>query len=424
MSGSQEKRGDAAEVAQLATELERVRRRVAELEDQNSQLHRRDRQKDEFISNISHELRTSLASVRNVISNALAGVTGELNPKLKRSLQIADENIRRFGTIVSDLLDVTRLEAGRIVLHRTPQEPLRLIAAVIASFEEEAAKAGLTLRQETELPPVTVFFDGNRIAQVLGNLIGNAIKFTPWGGTITVRAMLMDAKHEPLSGLDLRSIPEGTALAIRVEDTGEGIEADRLERIFDRFEQAGNEEESAASGLGLGLFISRQFVLLHGGEIWAEAPHDGGSRFTFTLPLLRHEAIFRAAFADRLQTAALHQYSTALLLIDLAPSEAVDEPSLSISLEPEMPPLFETIRVVLRRKSDTVLWRGGARFAIFLPQTEGRDADAVARRILEALADEGIPTSGTGAPRIGIAAYPEDGASAEAIIAKAEERGS
>ena len=383
MAGAGENRKGKGDASERASELEGLKRRVAELERSSEELRRRDRQKDEFISNVSHELRTSLASVKNVIANALAGVSGELSDKLRRSLLIADDNIKRFSHIINDLLDVARLESGKMAMHRSMVDPVRVVAGVVGSFEEDAAKRGITLRSGWEVPPMFIFMDGDRIAQVVGNLIGNALKFTPWGGTVGVRGLVLGSNRKPLSGDGLKSIPPDAAFAIEVADTGPGIDAERIEKIFDRFEQSeASPNHAGEEGLGLGLAICRQIVKLHGGAIWASTGEHGGAVFTFTIPFLGNEEMFREALADRIRTAGIHHYPLSLVLSDFAASGAH-----ASELGDELAMQVETvIRQVLRRKSDTLMWRGAGRFAVILPQTTPEEAAAVARRIFEAAA--------------------------------------
>ncbi|HPQ80178.1 MAG TPA: ATP-binding protein [bacterium] len=406
----------------LAAELEKERARAAELERSNEELRRRDRQKDEFIGNVSHELRTSLASVKNVIANALAGVSGELPDKLRRSLLIADENIKRFSNIINDLLDMARLESGKMAMHRSPVDPVRVVAGVVASFEEEAAKRGINLSSSWEVPPMFVFMDGDRIAQVVGNLIGNALKFTPWGGKVGVRGLVVRPDCSEISGDELRSMPEDAAFAIEVSDTGPGIEGERIERIFDRFEQSETRaNDSHDEGLGLGLAICKQIVALHHGKIWAKNREGGGTQFVFTIPFMSNEETFLHAVSDRLRIAGIHHYPLSLVLVDFA---CAGSPDTAPSEETVMQ--IETLlRQVLRRKSDTLMWRGDGRFAVILPQTTVEEARAVSRRIFEATA-QARWTSGSEAVRLmarfAVAGTPGDPDTAEEFIAAAESR--
>lgn len=407
-----------------ATALEEARARVEELERENAELRRRDQLRDEFINNISHELRTSLSAVKNVISNALDGVAGELSDRLRRSLLLADDNIRHFTQIINDLLDVARLESGRMALHRSPTDPMRVVTGLATSHEEEAAKRGIELRTDWTVPPMSVFMDGSRISQIIGNLIGNAVKFTPWGGTITVRGYLCSAMGLPLEGEELSRMPEGAQFAVSVSDTGPGIDAKRIEKIFDRYEQAGTVvHRPGEEGLGLGLTICRHLVALHGGRIWAENIPAGGARLTFTIPFLSRGEMFHEALADRVRTALIHRYALALILLEATPEQTTAAhgefpEALAVQVE-------AVIRQVLRRKADTLLWLGSSSFAVILPQTSREDGRVVLDRLLEA-ALQAEPRIGTKRVRLrtrgAIVGLPENGESPEELTAAAEKQ--
>jgi signal transduction histidine kinase len=171
-----------------------------------------------------------------------------------------------MNRLIEDLLDVTRVEAGRLQLDRKPQDLVRAIAEAVTLFEPAIAEKSIALREEIpdDLPPASV--DAARIVQVLQNLVSNAVKFTPPGGEIAIRA----------------AAENGEAL-IAVRDTGTGIPAEHLPRLFDRFWQATG---SRRGGAGLGLAIAKGIIEAHGGRIWVESEVGRGSTFTFALPAL------------------------------------------------------------------------------------------------------------------------------------------
>ena len=371
---------------------------------------KRDEQKNEFIGNVSHELRTAVAPVRNVISNALAGVNGELDTKLRRSLIMADDNIQRFGIIIADLLDVTRLESGRIALHRTLTDPIRALANAVATFSGEASRAGVTITQEAHILPSKTFMDSNRIGQVLGNLLGNAIKFTPWGGNISCQIFLQSSDGESLTGSDLKTIPENSRIAFQISDTGCGIPPSMMEIIFKRTGQAKAKSRDGETGLGLGLYISQQLIELHGGKIDVSSKVDEGSTFTFTIPILSEEEIFTLSLTDRLTISSIHQYETSIILLDLPNTESVER-------------IGEIIRDVLRRKSDTVIHRGGKKFGLILPQTDATDTSTVIRRLNDAFeSSDDIIQNENNSIRMSASTFPADGESAGELIAIAEKK--
>lgn len=239
-----------------------------------------DELKASFVANVTHELRTPLIATEKSISLMLSKATGPLTESQEQFLAIAQRNLKRLGALLNDLLDLSKLEAGRMTLKPAPSSIEKLITESVESLDTWAKSKSITIAQKIQehLPPANI--DPDRIIQVLNNLIGNAIKFTQHNGTITVEAVLQV------------NAPE---LAVSVCDTGIGIENENLIRIFDKFyqvstprskEPARGERVSAdSSGTGIGLSVAKEIVELHGGKIWAESQKGAGARFTFTLPL-------------------------------------------------------------------------------------------------------------------------------------------
>jgi signal transduction histidine kinase len=170
----------------------------------------------------------------------------------------------RMSRLVGDLLDVVSMESGVLQLSLSEQDASNLVPEIMESFERTATARQLAMTSEVARGPVLARFDHDRILQVLTNLVGNAMKFTPVGGRIAVRLM---------------PAPEG--ILFTVSDSGCGIAADQVEAMFERFAQVG---EGVQRGLGLGLYIARCIVTAHGGKIWAESEPGKGSAFHFTLP--------------------------------------------------------------------------------------------------------------------------------------------
>jgi signal transduction histidine kinase len=221
--------------------------------------------REEFLAIVSHDLRTPL----NVIAVGAALLAerypvGARDPDFSRTLARIQRAAAQMGGMLSDLLDATRFEHGRFRLAPHTGDALALVRECATAFDAIAQVNGVTLHVEAPAGPVPSRFDHARILQVLSNLVRNALQFTASGGTITVR---------------VAAEPQGCR--IEVSDTGAGIPADELQRIFDRFHQVGNTDRR---GLGLGLYISKAIVDAHGGRIWAESEIGRGSRFSFTLP--------------------------------------------------------------------------------------------------------------------------------------------
>jgi PAS domain S-box-containing protein len=225
-----------------------------------------------FYHTLSHELKTPLTSAREFISIVIDGLAGPLNETQLEYLGVAKESCDQLRLYINDLLDVTRLETGkmRIEFHTLPL--VALVERVVEMLAPAAAGKGVSLicDCQPDLPAVPI--DRQRILQVLTNLTTNAIKFTPAGGHI--RLILREAPADP------------ECLQVNVCDTGRGIPEDQLDMIFNRRYQANHNDQSAdsQSGLGLGLYICQELVDLHGGRIWVESEIGKGSTFSFVVP--------------------------------------------------------------------------------------------------------------------------------------------
>ena len=228
-----------------------------------------DSMKNEFVSMVSHELRTPLAAMRGATENLLAGITGELNQVQNNCILLIGRNIERLSRLISDLLDISRIEAGKIQIIKQPVDIAALVNESL-NFLKEIAKGkniSLTANCPEGIPQVEA--DSDRLIQVITNLVGNALKFTPNGGKITVDVSKKD-----------------DSLQIDVSDTGSGIPYQDLEKIFDKFYQVTRlNNQAVIKGTGLGLTIAKGIVEKHGGKIWVESEVGKGSKFSFTLPV-------------------------------------------------------------------------------------------------------------------------------------------
>lgn len=238
-----------------------------ELEQKNKKLERYDKVKSDFVSNVSHELRTPLTPIREAVSLVLDETTGKINQNQKKFLSIAKKNIDRLSLLINDLLDISRVEAGRIELDKEPIDMKSIIKDVLETFKQEATQKGIASNAKCPPDICQVYADRDKIIQVLSNLISNAIKFTEKGQ------------------ISVNSENKGSYIQISVTDTGKGIPIGELETIFDKFKQIKRKAGPGAIGTGLGLAISKGIVEAHGGKIWAESKGEGkGSTFIFTLP--------------------------------------------------------------------------------------------------------------------------------------------
>lgn len=233
----------------------------------NQQLQELDRMKDAFLSMVTHELRTPLTVISGITEMFEAGIYGDLTGKQAEQFRQIALQAQRLRQLVNDLLDLSKMEAGMMRLRRETVNPQTLICNVIEQLEMVAAQAGVTFKTETVSDLPQIYCDGQRVEQVLTNLVSNAIKFTPPGGQISISA---EAEHDQVRFV--------------VADTGRGIPTEALPRVFDKFFQVQSSTESGTKGTGLGLAIVKHIVELHGGAVGVESEAGQGSRFYFTLP--------------------------------------------------------------------------------------------------------------------------------------------
>ncbi len=230
--------------------------------------------KSKFISNVSHELRTPLVAVRNSIIIVLSEKIGSLKEDQKKYLSIAEKNIKQLSRFIDDLLDISKMEAKKMELHPASASIETLINETCETLEPWAWTKNIIIVKNVQSNIPDIKMDRERIAQVFINLIGNSIKFTPAGGIITVEAKL-------------KTEESGNLLLVRVIDTGPGIAKEEIPKLFNRFQQLGGERPNdKISGTGLGLYISKELIELHGGAICVESEPGKGAIFAFTLPVV------------------------------------------------------------------------------------------------------------------------------------------
>lgn len=245
----------------------RVVERTRELEDARDEAKRADRVKTAFLSTVSNELRTPLNSILGFTDVLLQGLSGPLADAQQRQLGIVRDSAVHLRALIEDVLDISRIEAGQMALEIGPIELHDLISRRMASFETEAARKDLAL-SSTIAPAIgSIRSDSRRVAQILNNLLSNAVKFTT-SGSVTLIAERT-----------------GDGIAIEVRDTGPGIEAQDIDKLFRPFSQVTRPGGRIPEGTGLGLAISRQLAIALGGDVSVESEPGRGSTFCLTLPL-------------------------------------------------------------------------------------------------------------------------------------------
>ncbi len=288
------KRSD--ELGELAKSFCSMARQLQEsfatLEAKNTELERLDKLKDEFLANTSHELRTPLNGMIGIAESMIDGATGPVSEIQQKNLSLIAHSGHRLAALINDILDFSKLKHKTIELQLKPIG-VREIAEVVLTLSQPLIRnkdLQLINAIPSDLPPVEA--DENRLQQILYNLVGNAIKFTS-SGTVEISAIAVDAppleteeQQNPTPLVSPLFRGDGANhLAITITDTGIGIPDDKLDRIFESFEQADGSTAREYGGTGLGLAVTKKLVELHGGEITVESTVGEGSRFTFTLPV-------------------------------------------------------------------------------------------------------------------------------------------
>ena len=257
------------ELEQLNRTLEqRVRHRTHELQAANEKLKELDHLKSTFVSVVSHELRTPMTSIKGYVENLLDGLAGALTDKQTRSLERVKHNIDRLTRMINELLDLSKIEAGRLELTLSPIALTDIAEDIVESYQASAREKSIRLQSNIDPSLPLVMGDPDKLSRILINLVHNAIKFTEQGGDIRVEAQAQNERF----------------IEIAVIDSGKGIPKQEIDKIFDKFYWS----ESApveSRGAGLGLAIAKNLIELHGGTIHVESAVGEGSRFAFTIPI-------------------------------------------------------------------------------------------------------------------------------------------
>ncbi len=231
-----------------------------------------DKMKDDFISIASHELKTPMAAIKGYLSMMFEGIAGKMDTKAKEHLQKIDSNVQRLDNLVSELLDVSRLQQGRMQFDLQPYDISKVVDQTINIFRDPAQSKGLKLDHLKPPEPLAqVYIDPDRLRQVFDNLVGNAIKYTLKGG-VTISYKI-----------------EGGNLQTIIKDTGIGMSPEDRKQLFEKFYRIKNEKTADIPGTGLGLWIAREIVRKMNGEIYVDSMENVGSQFTITIPFIKEK---------------------------------------------------------------------------------------------------------------------------------------
>ncbi|MBP9733203.1 MAG: HAMP domain-containing histidine kinase, partial [Candidatus Omnitrophica bacterium] len=322
------------------------------LEQRNHDLQKLDKLKSEFISTVSHELRTPLAIIRESVAQTLEGIHGPVCETQIQTLNLALRSTDRLTRLVTDLLDLSRIEFGRMKFKLEPLDLAACVKETALALTSNAKKKGIELIVDAPASLQT-YADRDKVEQILTNLIVNAIKFTDKGS------------------VKLTLTKSGSDALIAVEDTGIGISDDDLHRVFSKFEQFSRERTGGEKGAGLGLAICKGLAEMHGGSIRVRSRLGEGSRFEVRLPL-RGAADAAAELLKKMKEQAVSRgTSAALATIKIAGAAE------TFDLE-----LQGAVRECLRRQDDMMIYEAG-RVWVLLPDVESASAKVIFERIRE-----------------------------------------
>jgi signal transduction histidine kinase len=261
---------------QIEKAQEELKKRDEILVKTNKELERLNELKSDFLSTVSHELKTPLTAIKGYVSLMKNRKIGPINQQQHKCLIITDERVDHLNNLISDLLDLSKIEANQYAIKSKPEDLARLIRNTVSSLTPIFKNKELNLDVQVPAGLSLVLMDAPKINQVLTNLLSNAIKFTPLGGDIRVR-VIQDVSQSGGSGSGY--------VQVDISDTGIGLASEQREKIFEKFYQADHSPTREYNGTGLGLPIAKKIVELHGGKIWVSKRKGKGSTFSFTIPM-------------------------------------------------------------------------------------------------------------------------------------------
>ncbi len=249
-----------------------------------TRFHEMEKIKTDFVSIVSHEFRTPLTTIIVGVEMLKEGMLGDLTPRGKEVLEAIGSDCERLNRLIDNLMELSRIESGTIYVEAEPTDVADLVQEAVRPLKVQAEKQGIELITDLppKLPPVAADF--NKSVWVLANLVGNAMRYTDPGGTITVRVRQRGKRH-----------------FFSVEDTGCGIPREHQEKIFRKYVQVSGPGRKGAGGVGLGLAIAKDIVMAHGGEIWVDSEVGKGTTFTFTFPVYQGDESVTLPDADQKQ---------------------------------------------------------------------------------------------------------------------------
>lgn len=377
----------------LGATMAEIEDRARQLEETNAKLKRMDERKTEFLSAVSHELRTPLTAIRS-FAEILGRYGDEEEAERRRYVGIIIRETDRLTSLIDDILNLARIESGRVSWNLGLHDLGEIVRSSTAVLEPVVSEKGLAfrIRVDPDLPKALV--DPDKIRQVMVNLVGNAVKFTPRGGVVTVEVENRGA--------------EAGLVSVAVSDTGVGIPPDQIDFIFDRFVQARSRSgRGKRQGTGLGLPISKEIVEAHGGSITVRSGPSEGSQFAFTVPAWAGESLFRTYLRWRIGYSQRKEEKFALAVME--GPEGMDERGIE--------GFREAVHGMVR-SSDMVVRHDRPGMIALMATTNRAGAERILGRVRERLAARGVAR---GRAIDAIVSYPDDGAGMEALVAGLDE---
>ena len=400
-----EERTKELSVSQEATLniLEDLQTSKEALERTNKELKRLDELKSDFVSTVSHELRTPLSIIKEGISLVLDRIPGDVNEKQVKILDISKYNIDRLARIIDSLLDISKIEAGKVELKRNLINISEVVRHTADSFEARIKEKGLEMRLDIDKVSGSVWVDADRITQVLTNLIGNAVKFTPSGR------------------IDVSCKDKGDGVVCSVSDTGVGISKEDMPKVFDKFQQFSRVAGAGDKGTGLGLSIAKNIIDMHNGAIWVESEPGKGARFTFKLHKYTPQSLFREYVSKAVEKAADKSAKMSIIAVN---SSLTGKDVSGVINERFSDIIHENARLIkdtLRREGDDVV-NSGNEMIIILADCGKESAAKVQYKLEEIVGKYLADQNADGAIKInyGYATYPDDAKGAPELIEKAK----
>ncbi len=375
----------------MADQEKEIQALKEQLSKANEEIEKLSRIKSDFISLVSHELRTPLTSIKESVSLVLDGIAGPISEEQKKFLTISKNNIERLAKLIINILDFSKLEAGRIVMRKRKLNINDIIKDVYASTKILAEQKNMefTISLVGSIEPT--WFDPDRIGQVLKNLISNAIKFNRVNGKINI-----SSSKETIKNRDF--------IKVTVEDNGIGIPAQDTENLFRNFSPLDTSMTRKHSGTGLGLAISKGIIELHGGDIWVISEPDMGSKFIFTIPLYKKHEEFDFLIKEAMERAKHNDARISLIVFDIKDAKDKTE---DVTNEIE-----GIIEKTVRGPEDKVVRCKKGECIVIIACTDRPGAMAIIRRL----------KGNINVPLIfGISVYPDEAMDKEELVKKAEE---